>query len=151
MFYFRFNLDPLHHHDDFDLWHALEKCHIIQTVLALDGQLEAPVLENGENLSVGERQLLCMARALLRNNKVLVLDEATAAIDTETDSLIQETIKEVFADCTMLTIAHRLNTVINYDRILVLDKGEIIEFDTPEILLANQDSAFAQMINTQDI
>ncbi|KAF6033702.1 hypothetical protein EB796_007981 [Bugula neritina] len=74
-----------------------------------------------------------------------------SSIDTETDSLIQETIKEVFTDCTMLTIAHRLNTVINYDRILVLDKGEIIEFDTPKSLLANQKSAFAQMINTQDI
>ncbi|KAF6021254.1 ABCC12 [Bugula neritina] len=104
----------------------------------------------GKLFSGRERQLLCMARALLRCSKILVLDEATAAIDTETDSLIQETIKEVFADCTMLTIAHRLNTVVNYDKILVLDNGEVMEFDRPENLLTDRTSEFSKMMAAQE-
>ncbi|CAG7734589.1 unnamed protein product [Allacma fusca] len=102
--------------------------------------LEHVISEGGENLSVGERQLICLARALLRKTKILVLDEATAAVDLGTDDLIQKTIGREFRDCTVLTIAHRLNTIMDYDRVMVLDKGEIREFDSPSVLL--QDSAF---------
>ncbi|KAF6038712.1 ABCC5 [Bugula neritina] len=146
----RYNLDPFNKCTDKMLWSALQSCHIKHTIKSLDGQLDAVVTENGENFSVGERQLLCMARALLRHSKILVLDEATAAIDTEKDSLIQETIKEVFADCTMLTIAHRLNTVVNYDKILVLNNGEVMEFDKPENLLADRTSEFSKMMAAQE-
>ncbi|KIH68436.1 hypothetical protein ANCDUO_01221 [Ancylostoma duodenale] len=95
--------------------------------------------------SVGQRQLLCLARALLRRPRILVLDEAAAAVDAETDSLLQRTIREQFADCTVLTIAHRLNTVMDCDRLLVLEGGRIVEFDSPRILLAKQDGLFRSM------
>ncbi|KAF3339138.1 ABC transporter C family member 2 [Carex littledalei] len=104
-----------------------------------------PVSEAGENFSVGQRQLLSLARALLRRAKILVLDEATAAVDVRTDALIQKTIREEFKSCTMLTIAHRLNTVIDCDRLLLLSSGKILEFDTPENLLSSQESAFSKM------
>ncbi|EPB65213.1 hypothetical protein ANCCEY_15724, partial [Ancylostoma ceylanicum] len=96
--------------------------------------------------SVGQRQLVCLARAILRNTKVLVLDEATAAIDVTTDAVIQATIREQFAKCTVFTIAHRLNTIMDYDRIMVLENGRIIEFDSPSKLLENPESAFAKMV-----
>ena len=107
--------------------------------------LQHSIAEGGENLSVGQRQLVCLARALLRKTKILVLDEATAAVDLETDELIQATIREEFADCTILTIAHRLSTIMDYDMILVLQNGEKIEYDSPEKLKANSSSVFYSM------
>lgn len=109
---------------------------------SLEAGLNYTVAEAGENLSVGQRQLICLARALLRRTNVLVLDEATAAVDFDTDSLIQTTIREEFSNCTVLTIAHRLNTILDSDRVLVLDAGKIAEFDSPKALLSNDSSIF---------
>ena len=101
--------------------------------------------EGGDNLSVGQRQLVCLARALLRKSRILVLDEATAAVDLETDALLQKTIREEFAAATIVTIAHRLNTIMDYDKILVLDQGRVAEYDAPSSLLANNKGIFYGM------
>jgi len=114
-------------------------------VSSLASGLQHEVSEGGENLSVGQRQLICLARALLRKTKVLVLDEATAAVDLETDDLIQSTIRAEFQGCTIITIAHRLNTVLDYDRILVLKEGAIAELDTPRNLLKVEGGIFKGM------
>uniref|UniRef100_A0A3B4Z514 Multidrug resistance-associated protein 5-like n=1 Tax=Stegastes partitus TaxID=144197 RepID=A0A3B4Z514_9TELE len=146
----RTNLDPWDQYSDSEIWEALEKTHIKEMVSQLPHSLHSEVTENGENFSVGERQLLCVARALLRNSKILILDEATAAIDTETDRLIQDTIRCAFGSCTTLIIAHRLNTVMSCSRVMVLDHGQILEFDTPAALLADENSRFRAMIETSE-
>ncbi|XP_052481315.1 ABC transporter C family member 12 isoform X3 [Gossypium raimondii] len=144
----RLNLDPFNEHNDADLWEALERAHLKDVIRGNSFGLDAEVLESGENFSVGQRQLLCLARALLRRSKILVLDEATAAVDVKTDAFIQKTIREEFNSCTMLVIAHRLNTIIDCDQILVLDAGQVLEHSTPEELLANEESAFSKMVQS---
>lgn len=141
----RMNLDPFNLHSDSEIWEALERSHLKYFVSLLKMGLNHEIVENGENLSVGQRQLVCLARALLRKTKILILDEATAAVDLETDDLIQATIRKEFAHCTIITIAHRLNTVMDYDRILVLDNGTIAEFASPSVLLQNKSSIFYLM------
>uniref|UniRef100_A0AAQ5Y2C9 Multidrug resistance-associated protein 1 n=1 Tax=Amphiprion ocellaris TaxID=80972 RepID=A0AAQ5Y2C9_AMPOC len=140
----RMNLDPFDSYSDEEVWRALEFSHLKSFVSGLPDKLSHECSEGGENLSVGQRQLLCLARALLRKTKILVLDEATAAVDMETDNLIQSTIRSQFEDCTVLTIAHRLNTIMDYTRVLVLDKGEMSEFDSPSSLI-RQRGTFYQM------
>ncbi|XP_077481257.1 ATP-binding cassette sub-family C member 3 isoform X4 [Stigmatopora argus] len=134
----RMNLDPFEKYSDEELWKALDHSHLNKFVRNQQAKLEMECSEGGENLSVGQRQLICLARALLRKTRILILDEATAAIDLETDDLIQSTIRTQFEDCTVFTIAHRLNTIMDYTRVLVLDKGQIAEFDTPANLLSQR-------------
>ncbi|ETN58312.1 multidrug resistance-associated protein 14 [Anopheles darlingi] len=141
----RINLDPFNVHTDDEIWKALEHAHLKSFVKGLTAGISHEVTEGGENLSVGQRQLICLARALLRKTKVLILDEATAAVDLETDDLIQRTIRTEFKDCTVLTIAHRLNTILDSDKVIVLDKGQIVEFAPPNELLQTKSSAFYSM------
>ncbi|KAG7227636.1 hypothetical protein INR49_005451 [Caranx melampygus] len=142
----RKNLDPFRQHTDEDLWNALQEVQMKAVVEELPNKLETVLTESGSNFSVGQRQLVCLARAILRKNRILIIDEATANVDPRTDGLIQQTIRDKFEDCTVLTIAHRLNTIIDCDRILVLDAGRIREYDEPYVLLQNQDGLFYQMV-----
>lgn len=139
------NVDPFNVYTDDDIWSVLEHSHLKAYVKGLPLGLLHKVSEGGENMSVGQRQLVCLARALLRKTKVLILDEATAAIDLETDDLIQKTIRTEFKDCTILTIAHRLNTIMDSDKVIVLDKGMIVEFDSPGTLLKDTEGIFYSM------
>lgn len=144
----RFNLDPHGEHEDSELWAALECTHIKEHFL--DG-LETQICEGGQNISLGQRQLVCLARIVLKKAKVLVLDEATAAVDLETDRLVQETLSKVLSDCTLITIAHRLHTIMHSDRILVMADGEVIEEGSPEYLLRDQTSEFASLAKQASI
>ncbi|XP_038632461.1 canalicular multispecific organic anion transporter 2 isoform X3 [Scyliorhinus canicula] len=141
----RMNLDPFNQYSEEEVWNVLELSHLKGYVHSLPAGLQHECSEGGENLSVGQRQLVCLARALLRKTRILILDEATAAVDLETDDLIQSTIRTQFDDCTVLTIAHRLNTIMDYTRVLVLEKGRIAEFDTPSNLIA-QKGIFYSMV-----
>ncbi|XP_063690754.1 ATP-binding cassette sub-family C member 4-like [Bolinopsis microptera] len=143
----RVNLDPFSEFSDDYLWDALEKVKLKSYVSAQTGGLEMMVQEGGGNLSAGQRQLLCLARALLKDNKFLVIDEATANVDELTDQLIQQTLRQEFSKCTVLTIAHRINTIIDSDRIMVIDEGKLAEFDHPALLLKRPESIFYDLVN----
>jgi ATP-binding cassette, subfamily C (CFTR/MRP), member 1 len=171
----RYNLDPFRTASDAELWETLRKVQMDEVVAELPNGLEEQVAEGGENFSQGQRQLLCIARSLLRKPKILVMvshavilkhleqprhtshhishcfshhaqDEATASIDNSTDAAIQQMIRENFKDATVLTIAHRLNTIMDSDRVLVLDDGRIAEFDSPHALLEKQDGIFRKLV-----
>ncbi|ODM90032.1 Multidrug resistance-associated protein 4 [Orchesella cincta] len=140
----RYNLDPFDEYPDDELWKTIRKVELKNAVPALDYK----VADAGSNFSVGERQLVCLARAVLRKNRIIVMDEATANVDPETDMLIQKTIRSKFADCSIITVAHRLNSIIDCDRVLVLDKGCLKEYDHPHILLQMPNGIFTGMVNT---
>ncbi|KAK3721425.1 hypothetical protein QZH41_020679, partial [Actinostola sp. cb2023] len=143
------NLDPFNRFTEEQIWTALTVVQMRDRVSKLDGLLEYYIGEIGSGFSVGETQLLCLARALLQRCKILVLDEATSNVDYKTDELIQQVIREKFANCTVLTIAHRLNTIMDYDRVLVLDRGHVVEYDSPAMLAAKSDGVFAQLVQSQ--
>jgi len=149
----RFNLDPFENHSDDAIWRVLESVELFDFVDKLEGKLEGVVKEDGSNFSQGQKQLICIGRALLKQSRILLLDEATSSIDKYTDQLIQKVIREQFKDRTVLCIAHRLETILDYDRIMVLSDGNIIEFDTPQNLLQKEDddpnAIFKNMVNNE--
>ncbi|XP_069678144.1 ATP-binding cassette sub-family C member 4-like [Periplaneta americana] len=138
----RRNLDPFEEFSDDVLWRALEEVELKESISSLDEN----VTKGGTNFSVGQRQLVCLARAILRNNKILVLDEATANVDPHTDFLIQKKVREKFASCTILTIAHRLNTIMDSSKVLVIDNGRVVEYDHPYLLLLNKGGHFWKLV-----
>ena len=145
-------MDPLCEHDDQALWRSLELAHLKSHVTQnMPEGLNSQVSEGGSNFSVGQRQLICLARALLRETKILVLDEATAAVDHETDELIQNTIRTEFADCTVMTIAHRLNTIMDYDRVAVFKEGQLEEIGNPQKLLRTEGSSFKALASDANL
>ncbi|XP_038050112.1 ATP-binding cassette sub-family C member 9-like isoform X2 [Patiria miniata] len=143
----RMNLDPEDRKTEKELWDALETAQLKELVMSMEEGIDSQVSEGGENFSIGQRQLFCLARAFLRNTPVLIMDEATASIDVETDRILQQVVATAFASKTVLTIAHRVATILDSDTILTLSQGEVIEHDTPENLLANPDSVFASLVN----
>ncbi|KAM9675035.1 ATP-binding cassette sub-family C member 4-like [Dama dama] len=160
------NLDPFDEHKEEDLWNALEEgsseiCNIQmsldceqadlevqlkETIQGLPGKMDTELAELGSNLSVGQRQLLCLARAFLKKNRILIIDEATSNVDPRTDELIQKTIHETFVQCSVLTITNRLSNVVDSDKIMVLDSGKLEEYDKPHVLLLNKNSVFYKMV-----
>ncbi|KAM7536900.1 hypothetical protein Aperf_G00000087092 [Anoplocephala perfoliata] len=148
----RFNLDPFNSHTDEAIWEALTIANLRSFVEEASSEgLNMQIAEGGGNLSQGQRQLVCLARALLRRSRILVLDEATAAVDPLTDQLIQQAVRKEFASSTVLTIAHRLNTILDYDRILVLDAGRLVEIGTPKELAKRTDSVFHGMLKEANL
>uniref|UniRef100_A0A1B6EBU9 ABC transmembrane type-1 domain-containing protein n=1 Tax=Clastoptera arizonana TaxID=38151 RepID=A0A1B6EBU9_9HEMI len=142
----RKNLDPFDAYSDHVLWSALEEVELKDIVSDMPEKLNGKMAEGGSNFSVGQRQLICLARAIVRENKILVMDEATANVDPQTDAFIQTTIRRKFAQCTVLTIAHRLHTVMDSDKILVMGEGSVLEYNHPHLLLQNKNSTLYSMV-----
>ncbi|KAH9311568.1 hypothetical protein KI387_026603 [Taxus chinensis] len=142
----RFNLDPLSEHPDSAIWEVLHKCQLGDVVGEKEACLDAPVEDDGGNWSVGQRQLFCLGRALLRRSRILVLDEATASIDNATDSILQTTIREEFAECTVITVAHRIPTVMDSDMVVAISDGEMVECDKPLKLMEREESLFGKLV-----
>jgi len=142
----RDNLDPLGVHTDEEIWESLEKCLLADVISQKEEKLDTLVAAKGENWSMGQRQLICLGRVLLRRSRILILDEATASVDTQTDLLLQNTIKTEFADCTVISIAHRIPTVMSCDKVLVLDAGQVKEFGSPKFLLEQSSSLFKSLV-----
>ena len=143
----RSNLDPFDEHQDDAVWEVLEKVGLRPMVDKSAKRLDMEVIDNGANFSLGQRQLLCMGRALLRQSRVLMMDEATASVDMDSDALIQKTVREAFSDCTTLTIAHRLNTIMDSDKVAFLDRGELVEYGEPDQLLKNKIGKFSALVS----
>lgn len=141
----RFNLDPFDDFTDTEIWSVLESVGMKDAILSLPNKLQESVSDGGGNFSSGQRQLICIARVLLRKPKILVMDEATASVDNDTDALIQDMVRSQFKGCTVLTIAHRLHTVVDSDRIMVLNAGKLEEYDGPNELLADPAGMFSAL------
>lgn len=147
----RKNLDPLYEYHDEELWRVLQESGLADFVESQEDGLALSVSENGSNLSVGQRQLLCLGRALLRHTRLLVLDEATASLDPESDQRIQRMLKENFRHCTILCIAHRLDTIAHFDKIVVMERGSVAEEGSPAALAADPRSLYAQLLAASEV
>lgn len=147
---FRDNLDPLREFTNEEIWEALDKSYLKSKVEAFPAQFMSPVGEHGLNFSTGVRQLVCLARAMLRRNKIILIDEATANVDIQTDLLVQAAIRSHFSDCTVLTVAHRIETIISSDRIVVMEQGRIVETGTPFQMLRSESSYLSKLIGQMD-
>ena len=147
----RQNLDLMLQFQDADLWRALEVVQLKALVESLEGQLDHELLEHGANVSLGERQLICLARVLLQQNKIIILDEPTANVDPETEQTIWKIVREKLKDSTVITIAHRLNTIRDCDMILILKNGEVEEFDRFATLVKKESSTLSEMARVSDI
>lgn len=141
----RSNIDPTGQYSEDDIWKSLERCQLKDVVTAKPGKLDSLVVDNGDNWSVGQRQLLCLGRVMLKRSRLLFMDEATASVDSQTDAVIQKIIREDFAACTIISIAHRIPTVMDCDRVLVVDAGKAKEYDSPAQLL-ERPSLFAALV-----
>lgn len=141
----RSNIDPLGHYTDDEIWKSLERCQLANVVASKTEKLNSLVVDNGDNWSVGQRQLLCLGRIMLKRSRILFLDEATASVDAQTDGVIQKIIREDFTACTIISIAHRIPTVMDCDKVLVVDAGIAKEFDKPSKLL-EQPSLFGALV-----
>ncbi|KAL5723544.1 Canalicular multispecific organic anion transporter 2 [Ranunculus cassubicifolius] len=142
----RSNLDPLEEYTDKQIWEALDKCQLGDEVRKKEQKLDSRVTENGENWSMGQRQLVCLGRVLLKKSKILVLDEATSSVDTATDALMQKTLRQHFSESTVITIAHRITSVLDSGMVLVMENGQVVEYDSPNQLLGNKSSSFAKLV-----
>ncbi|KAJ8478954.1 hypothetical protein OPV22_022681 [Ensete ventricosum] len=142
----RYNLDPLGQYRDQQIWEVLDKCQLQEAVQEKQKGLDSLVVEDGSNWSMGQRQLFCLGRALLRRNRILVLDEATASIDNATDAILQKTIRTEFADCTVITVAHRIPTVMDCDMVLAISDGKLEEYDEPMKLMEREGSLFRSLV-----
>ena len=143
----RSNLDRYAQFDEAKLWLVLERVGLKATIEGMDKKLDSDVTENGENYSVGQRQLFCLARAMLLDVSIIIMDEASASVDIHTDRFIQLAIRRDFKNKTIITVAHRLNTIIDFDKILVMEDGKVGEYDTPKVLVNNKNSLFSQLID----
>lgn len=143
----RDNLDPLGEYSDDDVWNALEEVEMKHFISRTKDGLAATITNGGANFSLGQRQLVCLARAILRKNKIVILDEATANVDSDTDRIVQRMIGNKFVNSTVLTISHRMNTAMNYDKILVMDAGRAVEYDSPIRLMQRKDGYFKNLMN----
>ncbi|KAN0028502.1 hypothetical protein ACTFIV_010347 [Dictyostelium citrinum] len=142
----RLNIDPFNIYTDSEIWVALEKVKLKSTISSMPLKLESMIEEGGEGLSFGQKQLLCLSRTILKNPKIILMDEATSGIDYVTSDLIKQTVNNCFKNCTMITIAHRLDTIIDSTKIAVVDKGKLIEYDSPKNLIENQETRFSKLI-----
>ncbi|TMW84383.1 hypothetical protein EJD97_025314 [Solanum chilense] len=142
----RYNLDPLSKYSDDQIWNVLDKCQLREAVQEKEGGLDSSVVQDGSNWSMGQRQLFCLGRALLKRSRILVLDEATASIDNATDAILQKTIRLEFADCTVITVAHRIPTVMDYTKVLAISDGKLVEFDEPKKLINKEGSLFGMLV-----
>ena len=146
----RHNLDPFDDYSDDLIWDALRNAELQDFVKSLGNGLQSTVAEQGLNFSAGQRQLICVARALVRGNKIIIMDEATASVDSETDQKLQKMIRSAFADCTVICIAHRINTIVDSDKICVLNDGTVVEYDSPGNLLKDESSEFFGLVTEME-